>query len=97
MEYKNVHITSQPDGWVLTATLPSGNIVEVKRKTFKQVVQFVKDNDITLTIGDIIYEARKNKPSRRRRGNDGLSGPSGIESHREGNWTLLQTRKSTSD
>lgn len=39
MEYKNVHITSQPDGWVLTATLPSGNIVEVKRKTFKQVVQ----------------------------------------------------------
>lgn len=97
MDYKNAHITSQPDGWVLTATLPSGNIVEVKGKTINQVAQFVKDNDMTLTIGDVLCEARKNQPSRRRRGNDGLSGPSGIESHREGNWTLLQSRKSTSD
>lgn len=54
MEYKNAHITSQPEGWVLTATLPSGNIVEVKSKTIKQVAQFIEEHDIILTIGDII-------------------------------------------
>lgn len=53
MEHKNAHITSQPDGWVLTANLPSGNIVEVRCKTLKQVAQFVEEHDITLTIGDI--------------------------------------------
>ena len=54
MFYKNAHITSQPNGWVLTATLPSGNIVEVRCKTIKQVAQFVEEHGIILTIGDII-------------------------------------------
>lgn len=53
MEYKNAHITSQPNGWVLTADLPSGNIVEVRCKTIKQVAQFIEEHDISLTIGDI--------------------------------------------
>ena len=54
MEYKNAHITSQPEGWVLTATLHSGNIVVVRCKSIKQVAQFVEEHDMILTIGDII-------------------------------------------
>lgn len=54
MDYKNAHITSQSNGWVLTANLPSGNIVEVRCKTLKQVAQFIEEHDIILTIGDII-------------------------------------------
>ena len=52
--YSHSIITSQPNGWVLTATLPSGNIVEVRCRTFKQVAQFIEEHDIILTIGDII-------------------------------------------
>lgn len=55
MEHKNAHVTSQPNGWVLTATLPSENIVEVRCRTIKQVAQFIEEHDITLTIGDITY------------------------------------------
>ena len=54
LSYKNAKLEQCGGWWVLTATLHSGNIVEVRCKSIKQVAQFVEEHDMILTIGDII-------------------------------------------